>query len=154
VEASRAVELAFQVPGLLIKFPVKEGKNISKGGVIGQLRQDEFAARLKSLQGQLEQARAALASLRAGDRPEQQLRLEAQVRAAEAKLANARAESDRASRLLRSNAISREEHDRATTAFRVAREDHQAAVQMLEKGLIAREEDIEGQEAAVRGLEG
>jgi RND family efflux transporter MFP subunit len=106
------------------------------------------------LQGQLEQARAALAALRAGDRPEQRARLEAQVRAAEAKLSNARAESDRATRLLRSNAISREEHDRAATAFRVAREDHQSALQMLEKGTIAREEDIEAQEAAVRGLEG
>jgi multidrug efflux pump subunit AcrA (membrane-fusion protein) len=35
VEASRAVELAFQVPGLLIKLPVKEGQKVSRGEVIG-----------------------------------------------------------------------------------------------------------------------
>ncbi|MBV8270234.1 MAG: biotin/lipoyl-binding protein [Planctomycetaceae bacterium] len=92
VEASKKVELAFRVPGLLVKLPVREGQSIAKGEVIAQLRQDEFQARLKALQGQLDQARAALRALRSGERPEQRLRLEAQVRAAEAKLANARTE--------------------------------------------------------------
>jgi RND family efflux transporter MFP subunit len=36
----------------------------------------------------------------------------------------------------------------------VAQEEHKAARQMLEKGTIAREEDIEAKEAEVRGLEG
>src|SRR6516225_7193876 len=96
VEASKKVELAFQVPGLLVKFPVKEGQRVAKGEVIGQLRQEEFQARLKSLQGQLDQARAALRALQAGERPEERLRREAQVRAAEATLANARTEFNRA----------------------------------------------------------
>jgi multidrug efflux pump subunit AcrA (membrane-fusion protein) len=60
VEASKRVELAFQVPGLLVKLPVKEGQRVAKGDVIAQLRQDEFQARLKAVQGQLDQARAAL----------------------------------------------------------------------------------------------
>jgi RND family efflux transporter MFP subunit len=154
VEASRKVELAFQVPGLLVKLPIKEGQKVSKGEVIAQLRQDEFQARLKALQGQLDQARSRLTALRAGERPEQRERLQAQVRAAEAKMGNARSEYDRNARLLRSRAVAREEYDRSQTAFRVAQEDHQAAVQALEKGTIAREEDIEAQEAEVRGLEG
>jgi RND family efflux transporter MFP subunit len=154
VEASKKVELAFQVPGLLVKLPVKEGQKVAKGEVIAELRQDEFRARLKALQGQLDQARAALRALQAGERLEQRLRLEAQLRAAEAKLANARAEFDRTARLVQSGAVAREEHERAETAYRVAQEEHKAARQMLEKGTIAREEDIEAQEAAVRGLEG
>jgi multidrug efflux pump subunit AcrA (membrane-fusion protein) len=101
VEASKRVELAFQVPGLLVKLPVKEGQKVAKGEVIAQLRQDEFQARLKTLQGQLDQARAALRALEAGERPEQIQRLDAQVRAAEAKLANGKAEFDRNSRLIR-----------------------------------------------------
>jgi RND family efflux transporter MFP subunit len=153
-EASKKVELAFQVPGLLLQLPVREGQRVKKDEVIAQLRQEEFQARLTALQGQLSQAEAALRALRAGERPEQQMRLEAAVRAAEAKLANARAESNRATQLLRSGAVSREEQERAATAYRVAREEHQAAVQMLEKGATAREEDIEAKEAAVRGLEG
>jgi RND family efflux transporter MFP subunit len=154
VEASKKVELAFQVPGLLVKLPVKEGQRVAKGAAIAQLRQDEFQARLKALQGQLDQARAALRALQSGERPEQQARLEAQLRAAEAKLANARAEYNRNARLLRSRAVAREEYESAQTALRVAQEEHQAARQMLEKGTIAREEDVEAQEGVVRGLEG
>ena len=47
VEASKTVELAFQVPGLLVKLPVKEGQKVAKGEVVAQLRQDEFQARLQ-----------------------------------------------------------------------------------------------------------
>jgi membrane fusion protein, multidrug efflux system len=154
VEASKKVELAFQVPGLLVKLPVREGQKVAKGEVIAELRQDEFQARLKALQGQLDQSRAALRAARAGVRPEERLRLEGQVRAAEAKLANARADLDRYSRLIRSGGVSRADFDSSQTAFRVAEEDHKAALQMLEKGTMAREEDIEAKEAEVRGLEG
>jgi RND family efflux transporter MFP subunit len=154
VEAVRKVELAFRVSGLLSQLPVKEGERRSEGDLIAQLRQDEFQARLKTLQGQLDQARAALRALQAGERPEQRLRLEAQVRAAQARLANARIEFDRASRLIQSRAISRSDHDRALTDYQVAQEELEAARQALEQGLIAREEDVEAQKAMVRGLEG
>lgn len=153
-EASSTAELAFQVSGVLVDLPVKEGQKVAAGDVIARLRSAEFEARLKALQGQLDQARANLQSLRAGQRPEEIMRLEAQVRAADAKLANAKIEYDRAARLLRSNSISRSNHDLAQTAYRVAREEQEAAGQMLEKGAIARQEDIDAQEAAVRGLEG
>jgi RND family efflux transporter MFP subunit len=154
VEASKRAELAFRVSGLLVKLQAKEGQKVAKGEVIAQLRQDEFQARLKDLQGQLDQARAGLHALWAGERPEEKLRREADVRAARAKLANARSELDRNSRLVSSRAISREEFDRSRTAFDVAQENYRAALQMLEKGTIAREEDIEAKEAAVRALEG
>lgn len=154
VEASRRVELAFQVSGLLVELPVKEGQRVAKGEVIAQLRREEFQARLTALQGQLDQARAALRALQAGERPEQRLRLEAQLRAAEARLVNARTEFQRSERLLRKNAIARLDYDRDSTNYRVAQEEFQAARQALEKGTIARQEDIEAQEAVVRGLEG
>jgi RND family efflux transporter MFP subunit len=154
VEASKKAELAFQVPGLLVELPVKEGDRVAEGKVIARLRQDEFKARLQTLQGQLDQARAGLRALQAGERPEQQRRLEAQVRAAEAELANARTEFNRYARLLQQRAVARVDYDRAETRFRKAREEHEAAVQALEKGTVAREEDIEAKEAEVRGLEG
>jgi RND family efflux transporter MFP subunit len=154
VEASTRAELAFQVSGLLVQLPVREGQQVAKGEIIAQLRQDEFRARLQSMQGQLDQARAALSGLRQGERPEERLRRETQVRAAEARLANARTEFERHSRLIRANAVSRADFERAETAYRVAQEDHRAALQILEQGTIARQEDIEGQEAQVRVLEG
>jgi RND family efflux transporter MFP subunit len=75
------------------------------------------------------------------------------VWAAEARLANARTESERFARLVQSSAVSRADYERAQTAYRVAQEDHRAALQVLEQGTVARQEDIEGQEAQVRVLE-
>lgn len=154
VEAAKSVELAFQVPGLLIRLPVKEGQKIAKGEVIAQLRQDEFQARLKSIQGQLDQARATLSALQLGERPEERLRREAQLRAAEAKVANAKTEFDRYARLVKTSAVSRSEYELAETAYRVAQEDQKAALQLVEKGTGARKEDIDAQIAQVRTTEG
>jgi RND family efflux transporter MFP subunit len=154
VEASRRVELAFQVPGLLVEFPVKEGDKVAEGAVIGQLRQEEYQARLTTVLGQRDQALAALAALRAGERPEERLRREADVRAAQARLANARSSYDRQSLLKSQNATSRNDFERAETQYQVAQEDYAAAIQILELGTIGREEDIAAREAEVRALEG
>jgi RND family efflux transporter MFP subunit len=154
VEAAKKVEMAFQVPGLVVKQPGKEGNAVAKGEIIAQLRQDEFQARVKSAQGQLDQARATLKALESGERSEEQLRRESQLRAAEAKLENTRTEFDRYARLLKASAVSRSDYDLAETNYRVAQEEEQAARQIVEKGATARKEDIEAQEAVVQGLEG
>jgi multidrug efflux pump subunit AcrA (membrane-fusion protein) len=153
VEASKKAELAFQVSGLLVSLPVKEGQPVKKGEVIAQLRRDEFEARLKTLRGQLDQARAALRALQAGERGEERQRREAAVRAAEARLANARIELDRNTRVVQRGAGAQADVDAADKAYRVAQEDLKAAQQLLEKGTIGRVEDIEAQEAGVRALE-
>ncbi len=154
VEASRRVELAFQVSGLLVDFPVKEGQEVKKGDLIGQVRKDEFEARLTALQGQLDQARAELVALRMGERPEERLRRESQVRAAQARLANARTERNRLAPLVPRGAISRSEFELAETQYEIAIEELAAAQQLVEKGMIGREEDILAKEAQIRGLEG
>jgi RND family efflux transporter MFP subunit len=154
VDASRQVELAFQVPGVLVNLPVKEGQRVTKGEIIAQLRRDEFEARLDTAQAQLEQAKANLSALRLGERPEEQFRREAAVRAAAAKLANAKTELDRYARLVKSGAVSESEYELAQTAYTVAQEEHLATVQLFQKGTAARREEIKAQEAVVRGLEG
>ncbi len=84
------------------------------------------------------------------------MRREAQVRAAEAKLNNTRTEYNRFTQLaqLHAGAVARVDVDRAETNYRLAQEEHQAALQMLEMGTTARGEKIDAQEAEVRGLEG
>jgi membrane fusion protein, multidrug efflux system len=154
VGAQRNAELTFPVPGVLVSFNVTEGQAVTNGEVIAQLRTNEFAARLTTLQGQLDQARAALRSQEAGERPEEQLRRGSAVRSAEARLANARLDYERFSRLLETQAISRSEFERAETAYRVAQEDYASARQMLEMGTVGREEDIAARQADVRALEG
>lgn len=152
--ASTVVDLAFQVPGLLVKFPVEEGQRFAKGDVIGELRTEEFEARLATLTAQLEQSRVLLRTLEAGQRPEERLRLEADLRAAEARLASAQAQFDRFSSLRNTGAVSKADLDRVEADFRVAQEDRQTAVQLLEIGTTARPEYIEAQKAEIRALEG
>ena len=154
VEASKQVELTFQVPGLLVSLPVREGQKVVQNDVIAQLRQEDFQARLATLQGQLDRAHADLQAAQAGARPEERQRLDAQVRSAEASLANARTELRRATQLLNSRTISRVEFDRADTTYRVASDNLEAARQTLEQSAIGRDEDILAREAEVRGLEG
>ena len=154
VEAAKQVSLAFQVGGLLIELPVKEGQRLARGDVIARLRADEFDARLKALRGQLDQASAVLAAQEAGERPEQILRLESAVRSAEAQLTRAAAQFQRMNELIQTNAVSRAEFETAESDYRVAKEGLKAAQQMLEAGTVARQEDIEAQRAVVRGLQG
>ena len=113
-----------------------------------------FKRGCKSVQGQLDQARATLNALQLGERPEERLRREAQLRAAEAKLANAKTEFDRYGRLVKTSAVSRAEYELSETAYRVAQEEQKAALQLVEKGGISRKEDIDAQQAQVRAIEG
>ena len=154
VDPSKQVELAFQVAGVLVKFPVKAGQKISRGQIIAQLRLAEFQARLETVQGQLDQARAALAALRLGESPEEQLQRETQERVTALILANALKEFDRYAKLVRLGDVSRQEYERAETNFRVAEEEHRAALQLLGKGRTTRKEDVEAQEGTVRELGG
>jgi len=101
------VDLAFQVPGVLVSLPIREGERVSKGRVIAQLRQDEFQARLQTAQGTLDQARA-------------------QLGAAQSSLTNAKTESERFGRLVDTNAVSRSDYDSALTAYRAAQENYNA----------------------------
>jgi RND family efflux transporter MFP subunit len=153
VEAAKSVDLAFQVPGLVIGLPVKEGQRVGRGQVVGRLRQTEYQARREATQGQLEQGLAVLDTLKTGERSEEQLRREAALRAAEAKLANARTEFERYARLLPTGSVSTSEYEIAQTNTRVAEEERQAAQQLVEKAKTARQEEIAAQEAQVHSLE-
>lgn len=153
VRAAQEAELTFRVAGYLSKFPVREGQHVAKGDLVAQLRQTEFEARKKTVQSQLEQARVALRTLQAGVRPEETLRLESDVRAAEANLARANAQYERAKSLIKTDAVSRAEYEEAETNFRIAGENLTAARQRLKQSATGRKEDIEAQEVAIHGLE-
>jgi membrane fusion protein, multidrug efflux system len=152
VVAGREADLGFRVAGLLASLPVREGQRVKQGEVVAVLRQDEFRARLTSLQGQLTQAEAGLRALRAGLRPEERARIESQVRAAEARMQNAKAEFERFSELIRENAVARTEFELRETQYRVAQEDLKAARQLFEQSATGRKEDIDATEANVQSL--
>ena len=116
VQASKMADLGFQVSGVLVSLPFREGERVSKRKVIAQPRNDEFQARVHTMQASLEQARAGL-------------------RAAESRLTNSKTESERFGRLVESTAVSRSDYDSAQAAYRAAQEDYtaqQAAIRGIE----------------------
>lgn len=154
IVAAQEPDLAFQVSGLLARFPAREGQRLRKGDVIAEIRPDELEARLQTLQGQLDRAQADLRALRSGERAEERLRLESQVRAAAARLEHARVELERYAALIRENAVARSDYELVETEHRVATENHESALQMLARAAVARDEDIDAKTAEIRSLEG
>jgi HlyD family secretion protein len=153
VEATEA-DLGFQAGGRIEEITVRDGDLVGAGQELARLESAELEARRSAAQAQLDGARAQLAELQRGARPEE-LR---QARAAEAM---ARERMQEASRVLErtraleeGGAVSREALEQARTAYEVARAQHEHASEQL--GMVrtgVRTERIEAQQAAVRGAE-
>ena len=135
VEASKSVELAFQVPGLLVKLPVREGQNVAKGDtdrpaaagrIPGPTQVPARPTRSGSGDprahcGRANGPRSACAAKRRCGRPRRDSPTPGRNSIAPRGCS-------------RSKAISRAEYERAETAYRVAQEDHQAALQVAREG--------------------
>jgi len=153
VEATEA-ELGFQQPGRIDSIAVREGDHVARGQVLAWLDRAEPIARRRAMQAQAEAARAELAELERGFRPEEVEQGRAQLRAATQRLADAQRELDRTRRLQAGGAVSTQALDNAETAYELARadQDHtQEALRILETG--PRRERIEAQRAAVAQAE-
>lgn len=64
VSAKQTVDLAFQVPGQILNFPVVEGFIVPKGGLIAQLDLEQFELQLEQAKLQLEQAERTVERLK------------------------------------------------------------------------------------------
>ena len=136
VEASRRVELAFQVSGLLVKLPVKEGQKVAKGEVIAPASAGRIQgpAHSRCKASSIRPARRS-AALRPANGPKNACganRKCGQPRPgsptpAPNSIASTTASSER-------GASPRAEYELIETAYRVAQEDHEAAVQFAREG--------------------
>ncbi len=63
VEADREVDLAFEVGGRLIEFPVRRGMLVQEGDVLGRLDPTTFENQLRNVEAELELARSSLARM-------------------------------------------------------------------------------------------
>ncbi|MGN6507590.1 MAG: hypothetical protein ACTHM6_18695 [Tepidisphaeraceae bacterium] len=70
IVAAHKIELASKVIGRVAWVGVEMGDKITKGQVLVRLEDDEYRARVAQQQGQLDAAKAKLAELKAGSRPE------------------------------------------------------------------------------------
>lgn len=91
LEAPRSLMLKSEVEGRVSQILVQEGARVKAGQVIFWLESDDLQAELFQSKARLENAKARLAQLKTGNRPEDIAEAQAQLNQAQARLSNARA---------------------------------------------------------------
>lgn len=154
VRAPDRVDLAFRVSGPLVEIPVERGELVEEGALVAQVDPRDFQVALNRITARVDEAKARLAAMKAGERAEVIARLENKVTAATADFKNAEIELNRMQDLLDKEVVSQSEFDQAKLRYDTAKEAMRAAEQELAQGRKgARQEDIDAQEATIRGLE-
>lgn len=159
IEASGTIEgteadLGFQVGGRVARVDVREGDRVTAGVVLAQLDVAELEARKAAAVAQAQAARATLAELEHGARPEELRQTESGVTAARSRMEETEAVLARTRRLYEGGAVSKEALDQAETAYTVARTQYQQAREQLTLVHAGpRTERIEAQRAVVRQAE-
>ncbi|HEX6306547.1 MAG TPA: HlyD family efflux transporter periplasmic adaptor subunit [Longimicrobiales bacterium] len=153
VEATDA-DLGFQVAGRLASIAVEEGGSVAAGAELARLELAELEARRASAAAQLAGARAQLAELEHGARPEELNQARAAAAATREQLEDAERVLGRMRALYEGGAVSRQSLDQAATAFEVARAQHEQAreqAELVERG--PRAERVAAGRAAVAQAE-
>ena len=153
VQADYETDLAFQVGGPLTKMDVKIGREVKPGELIARIDQRDFRVAVKRLEANISQENANLRAMQKGARKEEIVRLEAELTAVKAQLAEAQSNYNRYEALYKKKAVAKATFDTAKTAY----ENAQARVTMAKKALEigrtgARQEDIEAMKAKIRLL--
>jgi HlyD family secretion protein len=94
VDPQARVSLSFEVPGWVVEVPVMVGEPVKAGDVLARLDSTSLALQVQQAQAALASAKAQLAQLRAGPRPEEVAAAEANLRAAQAQVNAAAANLD------------------------------------------------------------
>jgi HlyD family secretion protein len=155
IEASGTVEattadLGFQSGGRILELMVREGDLVAEGAHLARLDLAEPEARRAAAEAQLAAARALLAELEQGARPEELRQGRSALEAAGKQLEEAARTLGRTRLLHEGGALSREALDRAETAHDLARAQADQArerLELLERG--PRRERRDAQRAAV-----
>ena len=154
VMAAHKIELASKVIGRVAWVGVEMGDKIEKGQVLVRLEDDEFKARVAYQQGLLDNAKAYLAELQAGSRPQEIAAAQARLDQAQVEMKNAEANYKRLQGLDATKDVSPQQVDDAATLARSRAAQVESLKQQYE--LIKagpRKEQIDAQQATVRQIE-
>lgn len=155
VIAAHKIELASKVVGRVAWVGVEMGDKVKQDQVLVRLEDDEYKARVAQQQGLLDNAKAVLAQLEAGSRPQEIAAARAKLDQAQAELTNAQISLKRLQGLESSRAISRQQVDDAEASVRERTAEVDLQRQQYELARIGnRQEQIDAQRATVRQLEG
>ncbi len=140
-----------KVTGRIAWIGVEKGDKVAKGQLLVRLEDEEFRARVAQAQGAVEAARARLALLRNGNRPQEVAEAAHRLEGARADRDIARLTRDRYLSLSGTGVIARQELDQAQARLDAAEQQYQALAQSAELQRIgARAEDVAQAEGALR----
>jgi HlyD family secretion protein len=150
----RQVQLAFHATGRVKQLAVQEGESVKPGDLVAEMDPIRYEASVARAAAELAVRKQELARLLAGSRPEEIREARARVKAAEAKLEDARLVYRRTQELYRDKTTPKQSLDNAEAAFESARADADAAQQALTLALKGpREEDIAAARAQAQASE-
>jgi len=153
VKAASDTKLAFRVDGPLIQFDVRIGQRVAQGDIIARIDPRDFEINVTRLTATLDEAQANLKAMRVGARAEDIAMIEADLKAAQARLTEAKNSHMRYQTLAAGKIVSRSAYDHVNAAFETAKAQVEATTQKLKKGRRgARKEDIEAAQARIRSL--
>ena len=113
----RQVDLAFNVSGVVEKMLVEEGDEVKIGQLLAVLDDTSYRFAVDAAQARVDTAKAVLAKLEAGSRPEEIARARARVAEAEARVRNAQSTFERQKHLAQRDNASQQALDDARRAL-------------------------------------
>lgn len=147
-------EVSFKIPGRVEERLVSEGEAVIAGQVVARLDSQELRQEKTLRQAQVSSARAALAELQAGSRPEEIAQAQALLERAQADQERAQDEFERQKKLYQKEVISTREYDLAKTtrdgAEAKVRESRESLT-LVKKG--PRQEKIDQARASLQAAE-
>jgi len=153
IEATQT-DLSFKVPGKIAAIHFQEGDNLQAGQTAAELEDKDLREDVAQAEGALGTARANLAKLLAGSRPQEKRESAAAVAQAKADLVDKEKEFRRMQALFERRSVSTQTRDRAEAAYLMAKEAHRRSQEnysLVKEG--PRKEDIDAGRAEVRRTE-
>ena len=143
--------VASALMGKIKSIPQKEGARVKEGDLLIEMEHAEFDAQVELAEANLRAGQFKLEQAKIGARIANEVATTRSSQAA-AQLAQAERNLERIQALLDQKAISQSEMDKVNLAYRVAEEDHAAALANQQQNLV-RQEEIKSAEAGIQQLE-
>ncbi len=154
VKPRRASQVGFNRIGVIDEILVERGDRVESDTVLARLNTNLLSANLKAVQAQYRAAEARLSELVAGPRAQTIESARAQVASAKAELELAKTSFERAERLVKVGAVSKQDHDNAKTQVAAKEEALRAVKNGLDELLEGtRSEQVMAQRAQLSELE-
>jgi HlyD family secretion protein len=150
IEATET-DLGFKVPGKIAAIYFEEGQEVKAGEVVAELESQDLRRELDAAQARLQAAKANVAKMEAGYRPQEIREAQAAVAQAEADYDEKAKDNWRMQNLFKRKVVTGSARDKAEAAYLMAKESLRRAREkydLLKEGY--RQEDIDAARAELR----